>query len=256
MEIIPFSIIVGLLNLDDRNITSMGLSRPIIVAPILGYFLDCFYYGVFIGAIIELIIVNLAPIGTYIPPKPVIITGVVMYLSYFFNVTNSKYLIPLILLFGFFWGHMSKRFTRLEWKFNDYLVEKFAEDIEKEKFNFFYYNFIVIFFNFIAYSLIVYIGILIGLIFIKYSIWLFFYNYVIISVFQYIYLYLPLFALLFLLNNFDVPYRFLFFIGGILFTFIMSFFVTNFFLLYFYSIILTIAILILFRYYIFRNIYE
>jgi PTS system mannose-specific IIC component len=45
------------------------ISRPVVIAPLIGLFLNNPYAGLIIGAIIELIWIDRLPIGTYVPPN-------------------------------------------------------------------------------------------------------------------------------------------------------------------------------------------
>ena len=67
-EIILASFCGGLLCLDRVFIQAM-ISRPVIIAPIIGLLLHNPYAGLVIGAFVELFWINRIPIGTYIPPN-------------------------------------------------------------------------------------------------------------------------------------------------------------------------------------------
>lgn len=67
-EIILASFCGGLLCLDRVFIQAM-ISRPVIIAPIIGLLLHNPYAGMVIGAFVELIWIDRIPIGTYIPPN-------------------------------------------------------------------------------------------------------------------------------------------------------------------------------------------
>ncbi len=45
------------------------ISRPVVIAPIIGLLLHNLYAGLIIGAIVELIWIDRLPLGTYIPPN-------------------------------------------------------------------------------------------------------------------------------------------------------------------------------------------
>ncbi len=53
----------------DRVFIQVMISRPVVVAPLLGLLLHHPYAGLIIGALIELIWIDRLPIGTYIPPN-------------------------------------------------------------------------------------------------------------------------------------------------------------------------------------------
>ncbi len=67
-QIILISFVGGLLCLDRVFIQAM-ISRPVVIAPIIGLLLNNIYAGLIIGAFIELIWIDRIPIGTYIPPN-------------------------------------------------------------------------------------------------------------------------------------------------------------------------------------------
>jgi mannose/fructose/N-acetylgalactosamine-specific phosphotransferase system component IIC len=68
VKIILISFVGGLLCLDRVFIQAM-ISRPIIIAPVIGIILGNPYAGLIIGAILELFWIDRAPIGIYIPPN-------------------------------------------------------------------------------------------------------------------------------------------------------------------------------------------
>jgi mannose PTS system EIIC component len=67
-EIILASFCGGLLCLDRVFIQAM-ISRPVVIAPLIGLLLHNPYAGLVIGAFVELIWIDRIPIGTYIPPN-------------------------------------------------------------------------------------------------------------------------------------------------------------------------------------------
>ena len=68
VKIILISFVGGLLCLDRVFIQAM-ISRPIIIAPVIGSILGNPYAGLIIGAILELFWIDRIPIGIYIPPN-------------------------------------------------------------------------------------------------------------------------------------------------------------------------------------------
>jgi mannose/fructose/N-acetylgalactosamine-specific phosphotransferase system component IIC len=67
-DIILVSFCGSLLCLDRVFVQAM-ISRPVVIAPIIGLLLHNLYAGMIIGAFIELIWIDHLPIGTYIPPN-------------------------------------------------------------------------------------------------------------------------------------------------------------------------------------------
>jgi mannose PTS system EIIC component len=53
----------------DRVFIQAMISRPVVIAPLVGLLLHHLYAGMIIGAMIELIWIDRLPIGTYIPPN-------------------------------------------------------------------------------------------------------------------------------------------------------------------------------------------
>ncbi|HON60210.1 MAG TPA: PTS sugar transporter subunit IIC [Smithella sp.] len=68
-ECILFVSVLGSLLCLDRVFVQAMISRPVVVAPLVGLLLHHFYAGLVIGAILELIWIDRLPIGTYIPPN-------------------------------------------------------------------------------------------------------------------------------------------------------------------------------------------
>lgn len=52
----------------DRIVIQSMIARPVIAAPLMGFFLGDPYSGLLIGALIELFWIDRLPVGTYIPP--------------------------------------------------------------------------------------------------------------------------------------------------------------------------------------------
>ena len=68
LQILLISFVGGLLSL-DRVVVQAMISRPIIIAPIIGIILGNPYAGLIIGAILELFWMDRIPVGIYIPPN-------------------------------------------------------------------------------------------------------------------------------------------------------------------------------------------
>lgn len=80
VEIILISFVGGLLSLDRVFIQTM-ISRPIIVAPVVGLMLGNPYAGLIIGAILELFWIDRIPIGIYIPPNDSIAAAIAVSMA-------------------------------------------------------------------------------------------------------------------------------------------------------------------------------
>lgn len=68
IKIICISFAGGLLCLDRVFVQAM-ISRPVIIAPLVGLILGNPYAGLIVGAILELIWIDRIPIGIYVPPN-------------------------------------------------------------------------------------------------------------------------------------------------------------------------------------------
>ena len=74
IKIILISFVGSLLCLDRIFIQAM-ISRPIIIAPVVGILLGNPYAGLIIGAILELFWIDRIPIGIYIPPNDSVVAA-------------------------------------------------------------------------------------------------------------------------------------------------------------------------------------
>lgn len=220
--ILKLSGIIGLLNLDNKNIVSIGLARPIVTGTICGLLLNNLYYGIFLGCIIELILINLLPIGAFIPPNGTIITGIAIIISYYFHAYKSGILIPVILIYAILWGHLTKRISRLLWKRNSILVENFLKNAQQDKFYFNYYNIIVIVSDFFIYSIITFIGSICGIYTVKVINKLFLRSYFIQIALENAVYFLPLFILVYVLNSFDLSKKITLILVGIVSAFLLT----------------------------------
>lgn len=223
LNIFKLSFLVSLLNLDNQNFLSIGLSRPIIAGAIIGYFIDNLYFGILVGCIIELIFINMLPVGSFIPPNGVITTAIVLFLSYHFHVFKIGTLLPLILIYGILCGHVIKRFTKLLWKKNTFLVEQFIKNVQNNNINFFKINIISGLIDFFVYAILTYLGFYIGTLLFKYIIEAFFISFYLNYLLENVLMFLPLFALSYLLNSFDIRNKFLLILIGIISTIIANF---------------------------------
>ncbi|MBP7342355.1 MAG: PTS sugar transporter subunit IIC [Smithellaceae bacterium] len=66
---IPLIALIGSLLALDRILIQTMVSRPIVVAPVVGLALGNPYAGLLVGAILELFWIDRLPIGIYIPPN-------------------------------------------------------------------------------------------------------------------------------------------------------------------------------------------
>jgi len=73
IEILSVSFIGGLLSLDVSAWGQIMVSRPIVSAPLIGFLLGDLKTGLIIGALLELIWINVISVGAAIPPDATIV---------------------------------------------------------------------------------------------------------------------------------------------------------------------------------------
>lgn len=78
-EILIVAVIGALLNLDVTAVGRIMVSRPIIVAPVIGYILGDFNSGLWMGLIIELLWIGAIPMGAAIPYDTTILSVIAVY---------------------------------------------------------------------------------------------------------------------------------------------------------------------------------
>lgn len=129
-EIILISLCGSLLCLDRVFIQAM-ISRPVVIAPLIGLFLNNAYAGLIIGALIELIWIDRLPIGTYIPPNDsiaaVTATSTAAIAGSQLGGTSPE-LIAFSVLLAIPCGVLAKQMDVMIIKSNDSLSEKALED--------------------------------------------------------------------------------------------------------------------------------
>lgn len=130
VEIILISFIGGLLCIDRVFIQAM-ISRPIVVAPVIGIFLGNPYAGLMIGAILELFWMDRIPVGIYIPPNDsiaaVFATSMAILAG---NATGvvSKELIALSILLAIPFGLLAQKVDAKIVESNNSLSNQALED--------------------------------------------------------------------------------------------------------------------------------
>jgi PTS system mannose-specific IIC component len=132
-EIILVSFCGSLLCLDRVFIQAM-ISRPVVIAPLIGLLLHNPYAGLIIGAFIELIWIDRIPIGTYIPPNDSI-TAVVATATAVIAGSRlggaSPELIALCVLIAIPCGNLAKQMDVQIIKSNDSLSDQALEDAKE-----------------------------------------------------------------------------------------------------------------------------
>ena len=129
-QIILISFCGGLLCLDRVFIQAM-ISRPIIIAPVIGLILQNPSAGLIIGAMIEMFWIDRVPIGIYIPPNDslvaVLATSVAILAGQKMGIVSPELIAFSILLFIPF-GILAKQIDILIIKSNDVLSDQALED--------------------------------------------------------------------------------------------------------------------------------
>jgi PTS system mannose-specific IIC component len=132
-EIILVSILGGLLCLDRVFIQAM-ISRPVVIAPLIGLLLHNPYAGLIIGALIELIWIDRLPIGNYVPPNDSLTAVVATSIAV---ITGSKLggappqLMALSVLLAIPCGLLARQMDVQIMKSNDILSDKALLDAKE-----------------------------------------------------------------------------------------------------------------------------
>jgi mannose/fructose/N-acetylgalactosamine-specific phosphotransferase system component IIC len=130
VKIIIISLVGSLLCL-DRILVQAMISRPIIIAPVLGLILGNPYAGLIIGAILELFWIDRIPIGIYMPPNDSIASAFaasVAILSGQALGNISKELIALSVLLAIPFGIVAKIIDVKIMAANNFLSDQALED--------------------------------------------------------------------------------------------------------------------------------
>ena len=129
-KIILLSFCGGLLSLDRVFIQAM-ISRPVVIAPLIGLLLNNPYAGLIIGAFIELIWIDRIPVGTYIPPNDsiaaILATSTAIIAGQAVGGVFPE-LIALSILIAIPCGILAKKMDTLIIKSNDILSDRALED--------------------------------------------------------------------------------------------------------------------------------
>lgn len=132
-EIILVSFCGGLICLDRVFIQAM-ISRPVVIAPLIGLLLHNPYAGLVIGAFVELIWIDRIPIGTYIPPNDSITAVVATSTAVIAGQklgSISPELIAFSILISIPCGILAKQMDILIIKSNDTLSDRALVDAKK-----------------------------------------------------------------------------------------------------------------------------
>lgn len=133
IKIILISFCGSLLCLDRIFIQAM-ISRPVVIAPIIGFLLNDLYAGLIIGALIELIWIDRLPLGTYIPPNDSIAAVTATSIA---GIAGSSFgrvspeLIALSVLLAIPCGIIAKQIDVMIVKTNNAISDEALEDAKK-----------------------------------------------------------------------------------------------------------------------------
>lgn len=130
LKIILISFVGGLICLDRVFIQTM-MSRPIVIAPVIGIILGNPYAGLIIGAILELFWMDRMPIGIYIPPNDSIAAAFAVSLAILAGQSLgavTKELMTLSILMAIPFGIVAKRIDVKIIESNNLLSDQALED--------------------------------------------------------------------------------------------------------------------------------
>ncbi len=134
-QILLVSFIGGVISLDVMTIWQVMISRPLVTAPIIGWLCGDMWVGLVIGIILELIWINILPLGAVIPPDvsaaAIMATAQAILVKQLLPYQNSDVIIMLAVMCAVPMGGLFKRVdVGLRW-FNRnfaYWVDKYADE--------------------------------------------------------------------------------------------------------------------------------
>jgi mannose PTS system EIIC component len=129
-KIILISFCGGVLCLDRIFIQTM-ISRPVVVAPIVGWLLNNPYAGLIIGAMVELFWIDRIPVGTYIPPNDSIVAVLAASIAILGAPSpggTTPELIALSIMLTVPLGIVAQKIDSIIIKSNDALSDRALED--------------------------------------------------------------------------------------------------------------------------------
>ncbi len=133
-QIVFISFIGGFISLDVMTIWQVMISRPLVTAPIIGWLCGSVETGLIIGVLLELIWINILPLGTVIPPDvsatAIIATAQAVFCKHILPYQSSDVIIVLVIMCAVPLGTVFKKVDIwLRW-FNRkfvYLIDRYAE---------------------------------------------------------------------------------------------------------------------------------
>jgi PTS system mannose-specific IIC component len=133
LEISLISFIGSLLCL-DRIFVQIMVSRPVIIAPVVGLMLGNAYAGLIIGAILELFWMDRIPVGIYIPPNDSIAAALATSLAVFVGQAAGGVkpdLIALSVLLAIPFGFLAQKVDAKIVASNNILSDQALEDAKR-----------------------------------------------------------------------------------------------------------------------------
>lgn len=134
VRIIAASLVGAILCL-DKIIVQFMLSRPIVVAPIVGVILGSPMTGLTVGALIEIFWVNKSPLGTFVPPNDSVVSIIIAITAITLGAKQpllERELLVLSILLFLPVGFLSQKLEILTARFNESFSEKAILSTEVE----------------------------------------------------------------------------------------------------------------------------
>jgi mannose/fructose/N-acetylgalactosamine-specific phosphotransferase system component IIC len=89
IEILLFSALLALLEMDTTYIGQFLISRASVVGGVMGLITGNLFLGLQIGVFIELLFADYTPIGGAVPPSGALSAGIAILMTYFFGIEVS-----------------------------------------------------------------------------------------------------------------------------------------------------------------------
>lgn len=128
MNLLITSLLGGLFVSDTVAIGQFMISRPIFCGPVIGLILGDVTAGLYAGMIMELIWINVVPLGNVVPPDATVVTVSVTYLAATMGGSEKGYLVFLILCLVPV-GILFKKLDIMHRDFNSFFVHKLDEKL-------------------------------------------------------------------------------------------------------------------------------
>ena len=167
-QIVFISFIGGFISLDVMTLWQVMVSRPLVTAPIIGWLCGSIETGIIMGVLLELIWINILPLGTVIPPDvsatAIIATAQAVFCKKILPYQSSEVIIVLVIMCAVPLGTIFKKVDIwLRW-FNRkfaYLIDRYAgkNDIAGIECVIYLSVLVMLLKNFVFYVIGIYLGI-------------------------------------------------------------------------------------------------